>query len=743
MRNKIYIVLLLGFYTSLYSQNQTDTSKIDSRFRGNDDKVMDEITIHGFETNLPSFQTSEVANGIIYSGKKNELILVGNLNANTALNNTRQIFGKVAGVHIWENDGSGLQVGVATRGLSPNRSWEFNCRQNGYDVSPDAFGYPEAYYCPPMQAVAKIEIIRGAAGLQFGPQFGGLLNCVIKSAPMDKKFEFETEQTAGCFGTFNTFNSVGGTIKKRFSYYGYVNYRRSDGWRKNSEYNVLSSHLNVSYKITDKIKMSSEVSSYSFVNQQSGGLTDGQFGADARQSFRGRNWFNAPFIIGNFNMIYQIKANSSLNVNVFGLIGERNSVGFLGSILTRDSINLGTNEFNNRQLDRDYYKNYGLEVRYVTSYQLFKQKSTLAAGIRYYKGNINRLQQGKGTVGSDFDLTEMGVYSRDLAYNTQNIAVYVENIFKWGSKLSFTPGVRYENIASTSAGRLNFASNGTENLIKEQYQRRSFFLLGMGMEYKTTSQSTIYANISQAYRPVLYADITPSATTDSIDPNLKDATGYNADAGFRGSYKNIISWDVNGFYLSYDNRVGTLSTGISGRQYRTNINASASSGIESFIEISPIKLCKEVSKIGSVSVYASVSYINAVYKGTLQKEGYAATNLDGKKVENAPQVIQRYGITYSIAGFSTTFQISNVGSCYSDVLNTEIPTSNGNTGLIPAYQVMDWSATYRFLKRYSLKVGVNNLSDSRYFTRRTGGYPGPGLIPGEGRSFYVTVGVKF
>jgi len=35
------------------------------------------------------------------------------------------------------------------------------------------------------------------------------------------------------------------------------------------------------------------------------------------------------------------------------------------------------------------------------------------------------------------------------------------------------------------------------------------------------------------------------------------------------------------------------------------------------------------------------------------------------------------------------------------------------------------------------------LLNKDYATRRAGGYPGPGILPGEGRSFYVSIGAKF
>ena len=161
----------------------------------------------------------DLKNNVIYTGKKNEVIQLNRLNADLSTNNTRQVFAKVPGMSIWENDGSGIQIGVATRGLSPNRSWEFNVRQNGYDISSEVFGYPETYYTPPMEALEKIEVIRGAASLQYGPQFGGLLNYRIKKGNPTKKISFETQQTLGSFGLLNTYNALGGTHKK-ISYYG-------------------------------------------------------------------------------------------------------------------------------------------------------------------------------------------------------------------------------------------------------------------------------------------------------------------------------------------------------------------------------------------------------------------------------------------------------------------------------------------------------------------------------------------
>ena len=114
-----------------------------------------------------------VAGTNINEGKKSEVVLLNDLTANLSTNNTRQIHAKVAGLNIWENDGSGIQLGIGGIGLNPSRVTNFNTRQNGYDISADALGYPESYYSPSAELTERIEILRGAASLQYGTQLAG------------------------------------------------------------------------------------------------------------------------------------------------------------------------------------------------------------------------------------------------------------------------------------------------------------------------------------------------------------------------------------------------------------------------------------------------------------------------------------------------------------------------------------------------------------------------------------------
>jgi len=80
---------------------------------------------------------------------------------------------------------------------------------------------------------------------------------------------------------------------------------------------------------------------------------------------------------------------------------------------------------------------------------------------------------------------------------------------------------------------------------------------------------------------------------------------------------------------------------------------------------------------------------------------------------------------------------------FSDANNTIGVSANGNTGLIPSYSISDLTGSYKFSKILQLKAGINNLFNKMYFTRRAGGYPGPGALPADGRTAFISIGAKF
>lgn len=740
-------IFVLAF-SSLFVFQTIKAQKIESN-----DSIVNLTPITVYPVQQSPERMPETKENIIFSGKKNEVIKLNNINANLTTNNAREVFSRIPGVTIWENDGSGIQINVGLRGLSPNRSWELNTRQNGYDISSDVFGYPEAYYNPPLEAVESIELVRGGASLQFGPQFGGMLNYVLKRETK-KKFSFETQNTVGSYNLMSSYNAIGGKIGK-FSYYAYNHSRSGDGWRENSQYKVRNSHIFLEYAFTEKTKLSAEYTTMDYQMQQAGGLTDAQFNDNPRQSLRDRNWFGTPWNVFALNFDTKINNNFSSNTKLFGLVGERNSVGFTATPDVPDAVNPSTNDYTNRRVDRDFYKNFGIENRNLYRYKLGKIENNLAFGVRAYKAYTNRVQNGVGTTGSDFNINIDGRYPRDLDFYTENIALFVENQFKLTENFSVTPGVRYEYINSIGNGRFGISS-GIDVPFEEKEISRRQPLFGLGLEYKLGT-TNVYANITQAYRPVLFSDFTPPAVTDVIDPNLKDASGFNADIGYRGTFKNYLNFDFSVFYLSYNNRIGGVRQFVNNDPtqgtflFRTNLGETVNKGIEGFVNLNITRFLEIDNSIGNIDVFATISFIDSRYTDfrTFTTTGSAPNititegNLRGNRVENAPRYIHNFGLGWNKNNISATLQYRMTGRIYTDANNTEAPSANGVTGLLEDYNVLDLSAEYKFLKNYNLRAGVNNLTDEMYATRRAGGYPGPGILPGEGRTFFLSIGAKF
>ncbi len=691
-------------------------------------KVLNEIVVTGYRTvnGIGHFEDSQ--GEIIYAGKKTEVILVDSLDANKALNNTRQILGRIPGLTIVESETGGFVAnGFGIRGLNPSQALEMNVRQNGYNIAADIYGYNETYYLPPMEAVERIELIKGASSLQFGAQFGGMVNYSIREAPTDEAFVFRTSQTVGSFGLFNSYNEVGGTIGK-VSYLGFVQWRTMDGWRPNSEQDQLTGFGKITYTPSDKLSLSFEYSMLRNEIKMPGGLTDAQMEENSRSSFRSRNWLNSPWNVFTASLNYKINTSTSLSLKATYLSGQRNLVWFEKGPEVLDLPDPTTGEYADREVEREFMKNLTTEARFLSHNKLFGKSNTLAGGIRVSYAAFERLEDGQGTNGSDFDLSVVNnLYEQELEYTTLNAAPFIENIFHISDRFSITPGARLEYLYSTIEGELEDEDTGAE-IETEDSKTRVFLLFGAGAQYEYDNGSNIYANITQSYRPIVYAQLTPFGVYSQVDPDMKDAKGYNVDLGYRGAIKNTINFDVGVFYLAYNNRPGlVLRTDDNGDPYtfRTNVANSVHLGVESYVELNVLTLFNSTSR-AKLSIFDSFAWINAEY---------ATGEFKGNTVEYAPRVVNRVGLGFSYQRFSTTAQWSYQTRAYGDANNT-VYSDDALVGEIPAYGVFDWSASYKW-RILSAKAGVNNIGDARYLTQRTDEYPGPGIIPSIGRSFYV------
>ncbi|QAA81139.1 TonB-dependent receptor [Aequorivita sp. H23M31] len=687
----------------------------------------------------------QVEGTAIYAGKKSEVVVMENLTTNTATNNARQIYAQVVGLNIYENNDGGLQLNIGGRGLNPNRTAYFNTRQNGYDISADVLGYPESYYTPPADALSEIEVIRGAASLQYGTQFGGLINFILKKPNPNKKFEWISRQSLGSYNLFNSFNSFSGTVGK-LGYYAYYNYKTGDDFRPNSQFDSKNAYAHIDYSFSSKTKLAFEMSYLHYLAQQPGGMTDKQFEEDPTFSNRTRNWFEVDWKLYSLRLDHGFSEKTDFSLNLFALDAERKNVGF-----RQNRVSQPDDLEKPREVISGNFNNWGAEARLLTRYNLLGNASVLLLGGKYYQSN-NDERQGPGTNGSDanfnFETSTYPYFERqsDFTFPNLNFAAFGENIFNLSSKFSVTPGIRFEYIKTKSEGdykkiNVDIAGNPIlyETIPDNREFERAFVLLGVGMSYKPMKITEFYGNISQNYRSVTFNDIRIINSSFVVDPDITDESGYTFDFGARGRFDNYVSYDLGGFFLSYKNRLGVIGRRGSINPYerfRTNIGDAITYGLEGFIDWNIWGSFKGPSDF-NLCTFLNLAYTESEYISSEE------ANVTGKQVEFIPKINLKTGLHFGYKDFAGSLQYTYLSTQFTDATNAarDFTDQSGIKGEIPAYDIMDLSLSYGF-GRFKIEAGINNLLDRSYFTRRATGYPGPGIIPSQPRTWYATLEIK-
>lgn len=731
----------------IFAQSSKDLSATDTLF-----EMLDEVVLIE-EISSTRGQLKQVEGTAIFAGKKSEVINLQNLVLNKGANTTRQLFSGITGLTIYENDDAGLQLSIGGRGLDPNRSSNFNVRQNGYEISADPLGYPESYYTPTSEGVQKISVVRGAASLQYGTQFGGLLNFQMKG-PGEENWAVESRNTFGSFGLWTNFTSLSFNSGK-LSGYAYYNRRSSQGFRPHSSFEADHTYSTLIYKPTIRTTIAVEHTYLNYLAQQPGGLTDSQFASDPWQSNRDRNWFKVDWQLYQARLNHKFSASTTLSTTATALVASRQSLGFRGvpGLLNSNPISaIDEREPEDgyvypRDLISGTFNNLNFESKLLHRYILAGHRNVALAGVKIFEAR-NESRQGAGSNGADADFRHMDDLfpeypaQSSFTFPNTNYAAFAEHIFYRPGGWSITPGLRYEYIRTRASGTYQnvvFDNAGnvifSETLNDERDLPRGLLLAGIGVSYKPVTDKDKsrewYANLSQNYRSVTFSDIRTVSPTFIISPDISDERGGTFDLGLRGK-QGKLGFDVNTFAMLYANRIGIVFNNRAQR-VRRNIGTAAMYGIESFLTYDIFR-----HNQFSSSIFSNIALTDSRY--LLSEE----PNVEGKRVEFIPLVNAKVGTQVSYKNWSGSAQMMALTRQFTDVENSEsaLPGDprEGILGPIPAYAVADLSGRYR-AKHWSVDFGINNLFNANYFTRRALGYPGPGILPSAPRNFYVGIGV--
>lgn len=633
-------------------------------------------------------------------------------------NNYRQALAQAPGLVLSEETSPLISIGY--RGLTPHRAQFTQVLKDGIPIHADQFGYPEAYYAPPLDTVDRIEFTRGGAALMYGPQPGGALNYVTHRPRTDTKLGGSTLHTLGSDGYYSTFSYLDGTTGP-LGYYGYYNHRESDGIRSaNSDYALDAFTGRVVLGADTNSRWIFSAENYEEEHGEPGGLTfatgPGTVNYAQRETpSRLYDRFNLDRTA--LSLVWERDFSRGTFVGRFWTIdytraSRRQGGGGFGTLPTGASASTNT-------IERQQFDQFGAEARVRLNWG-GNGGHVFTAGAQLYHSESPRTDSR----GSSADATTGTVRvqsEREILYTP----VFAENLFRFGA-LSVTPGVRVEFIDQNARELVNVTRTTTP--LQNRDERAVVPLFGLGAAYDLPAQKAqLYANASQSYRPMVFTEAVPNGATTVVNADLDEGRAVQYELGYRAQPARGLLLDASVFHLEFDNQIGgtTLPSGLTSV---ANVGRAVHQGAE--FSVSYDLLIRRADPIGGTARATFSVYANALLLDAEFKEG--ATR--GKTPQYAPDHVVRAGVIYT-RGDALKFALTGT-------LSADSYADDGNTAqrYVPAYAVWDLTAEWR-VPHTPLRLigGVNNVFDEDYYSR----VRPDGIDPAPRRNYYLGAALEF
>lgn len=655
----------------------------------------------------------------IHAGKKTHIV---DLQARPAVinNNYRQALAKTPGLLLSEETTPLFSAGY--RGLEPHRAQFTQVLKDGIPIHADMFGYPEAYYIPPLQTVDHIEFIHGGAALMYGPQPGGALNFITKQPPMDTPAQVYTENSVGSDHLFSTYTTLGGHLDP-LGYQGYLHEREGNGFREgNSDFEVIGGGLKAILGQTTDSQWTVNYEEYHEEHGEPGGLTKAVADSEGRDRTNlQHDRFRLERYYANLEYARALSEQAQFEFRTFGghyrRYSKRQRGGGFGTAPTGSTSTTNTIE------EQDFYT-FGFEPRLRYTYDAFGQSGhALTVGLLNYYSDSPREDQRGTTPGAD-----TGALRNKSDRETQYLSLFAEHLFRFGP-LSVTPGVRLEHIWQQLTEHVNVDKTSAGRALTSADEFDFVPLFGVGAAYALLPSTELYTNLSQSYRPKIFTQAVPTGATQVINNDLEEGKNWTWDVGARGRYvEGAVAWDASYFLMRFEDQIGTSGNTLE------NVGDALHQGVELYGEADLVGLYDAAqgtdlrNQAGSLSPFVSVMLLDANFTEGPQ---------DGKTPQYAPQYTLKFGAQYAFKELAKV----NLSSVFVD--DHFADDANTASRTVPSYKVWDLTGEVTVWKapHVALVGGINNLFDERYYGR----VRSDGIDPAPERNVYggVKVGVRF
>ena len=617
---------------------------------------------------------------------------------------------KVPGVNARDEEGFGLRPNIAMRGLNPTRSTKITLLEDGLPLAYAPYGDNASYYHPMVDRYERIEVLKGASSLMFGPQtIGGVIN-YITPAPRQAFGGY----VQGVLGNRDFNNKKltlgGGGFNLDFGH------KEGSGSRDNTSHKLDDLNIKYSTQISNRQIITVRGNLYTEYSQQTySGLTQAEFDnfGSSYNPFK-NDYFEAKRTGLSLSHDFFIDDHTNLITSVYYSKFERDwwrqastttdtQCGFVTSRANGVAINPDT--CNSIQGRLRNYETWGIEPRITVTHSL----GEFQAGARIHFEEQNRKQ-----INGTSPTARSGTLAENNLRNTSAYSGFIANRFDI-EKFSITPIARYESIKAQRINELTGVTGETSVYA---------FTPGIGATWNPNKNMTIFTSLHKGFAPPRVEDLVGSTGTAT---DVEKENSKNFELGLRSQPMTGISVQAAYFRNAYDNliAVGSIAGGsiplsqgkalFEGLELAANIDFA--NGIFSRLALTWLPTAEQTEAFSNVSTGAVVGS-------------------QGKRQAYSPENTVTAAVGYGFDAFKFEIEAQYIGSQFSDFANTVSPDTTGQLGEIAAYTVWNASINYQYDKSLSGFITGKNLMDKKYIVDRTRGI----LV---GMPLLILVGMKY
>lgn len=643
---------------------------------------------------------------------------------------------QTAGVYPRDEEGLGLRPNIGVRGLSPTRSSEVLLLEDGLPLTYGPYGDNATYSHPPLRRFERIEILKGASQIRFGPHtVGGVVNYISPRAP--DEFSGSLFLAGGDRGYGEAALSLGGPIAG-FRVLGHVSSTGFDGIRDNHdlEFNDYSLRLErtlaPNHELIARFAINEENSQVSY-----SGLTTAEYNANPFGNPFPNDRFDTQRYTGAISHGWQITPSLDLTTSVYALYfnrdwwrqssnsGQRPSDS--SDLACGGMANLNTTCGTEGRL-REYHQ-YGIESRLRWEGALLGAEADVEAGLRYHRERQSRLQINADTPTGRTPgvTTNGGTLENNLRY-ADAWSGFALATLDYG-RFAISPGVRVEAIEYERTNRLNGLTGSTD---------LTEVIPGIGVTYDIDDALVMYAGVHRGFSPPRIEDIVTNSG-GTVDLGPEESTNW--EIGLRGEPAPGLDIDVGYFVMAFDNQIVPASVAGGVGATLTSAGETRHSGIEATARFS----LRDAGVMHSDDLYlrtaitwvAEAEFVGERYSNI---SGFGGVSVTGNRLPYAPEWIVSATVGYEWDDWlNVQAEVQYTGEMFTDDLNTVAPTANGQRGLIDDSTIVNFAANYTpGGDKVTYFITVKNAFDELYIVDRV-----RGILPGAPRLVQAGVSLRF